>query len=139
MKNFPTPLTVVAAIIENRHGQLLISERPPSKNWAGYWEFPGGKIEAGESHKAALLRELREELGLDLAGETLSHYYHGSRGTEVILDFYHIQLRRDIAPQSLEGQRWRWVSRAEISNYRFPEPNTAVLQKLQSDASGEEG
>ena len=99
------PLTVVAAIIENPHGQLLIAERPPNKAWAGYWEFPGGKIEAGESHEAALLRELREELGLALEGETLTHYYHGNRGAEVILDFYHILLTRDVAPQSLEGQR----------------------------------
>lgn len=126
------PIAVVAAIIENRDGQLLIAERPPNKNWAGYWEFPGGKIEAGESHEAALLRELREELGLALEGETLTHYYHGNCGAEVILDFYHILLTRDVAPQSLEGQRWRWVSRAEIANYRFPEPNTAVLQKLQN-------
>lgn len=129
------PLTVVAAIIENPHGQLLIAERPPNKAWAGYWEFPGGKIEPGESHEAALLRELREELGLNLAGETLTHYYHGNRGAEVILDFYHILLTRDVAPQSLEGQRWRWVSRAEIANYRFPEPNTAVLQKLQNGST----
>ena len=126
------PLNVVAAIIENPQGQLLIAERPPNKAWAGYWEFPGGKIEAGESHEAALLRELREELGLALEGETLTHYYHSNRGAEVILDFYHILLTRDVAPQSLEGQRWRWVSRAEIANYRFPEPNTAVLQKLQN-------
>ena len=129
------PVAVVAAIIENRAGQLLIAERPPGKHWAGYWEFPGGKIEAGESHEAALIRELREELGLDLAGVPLTHYYHGSRGAEVVLDFYHIRLTRDIAPQGLEGQRWRWVTRAEISDYRFPEPNTAVLQKLQSASS----
>ena len=126
------PLNVVAAIIENPQGQLLIAERPPNKAWAGYWEFPGGKIEAGESHEAALLRDLRDELGLALEGETLPHSYHGNRGAEVILDFYHILLTRDVAPQSLEGQRWRWVSRAEIANYRFPEPNTAVLQKLQN-------
>ena len=50
------PIAVVAAIIENRDGQLLIAERPPNKNWAGYWEFPGGKIETGESHEAALIR-----------------------------------------------------------------------------------
>ena len=129
------PLNVFAAIIENPQGQLLIAERPPNKAWAGYWEFPGGKIEAGESHEAALLRELREELGLALEGETLTHYYHGNRGAEVILDFYHILLTRDVAPQSLEGQRWRWVSRAEIANYRFPEPNTAVLQKLQNGST----
>ena len=97
------PLNVVAAIIENPQGQLLIAERPADKAWAGYWEFPGGKIEPG--------------------------------GTEVILDFYYIRLTRDIAPQGLEGQRWRWVSRAELTTYRFPEPNTAVLQKLQNASS----
>ena len=47
------PLNVVAAIIENPQGQLLIAERPADKAWAGYWEFPGGKIEPGESHEAA--------------------------------------------------------------------------------------
>ena len=70
------PLNVVAAIIENPQGQLLIAERPAD-----------------------------------------------------------ILLTRDVAPQSLEGQRWRWVSRAEIANYRFPEPNTAVLQKLQNGST----
>ena len=125
-------IRVAAGIVENDAGEFLLSSRPEGKPYAGYWEFAGGKIEAGESHEAALLRELREELGLALEGETLTHYYHGNRGAEVILDFYHILLTRDVAPQSLEGQRWRWVSRAEIANYRFPEPNTAVLQKLQN-------
>lgn len=125
-----TPVTVVAAIIENRDGQVLIAERPPDKNWAGYWEFPGGKIEAGESREAALIRELREELGLDLADVPFSHYYHGTRGEEISIDFYHCRPTRDLHPQSLEGQRWRWVARAELGDYRFPEPNTAVLKKL---------
>ncbi len=127
------PIAVVAAIIENRDGQLLIAERPPNKNWAGYWEFPGGKIEAGESHEAALIRELREELGLDLAGVPFHHYYHGMRGAKISIDFYHCRPTSDLQPQSLEGQRWRWVARADLGSYRFPEPNTAVLQKLMSD------
>ncbi|MFC0035995.1 (deoxy)nucleoside triphosphate pyrophosphohydrolase [Cardiobacterium valvarum] len=124
------PIAVVAAIIENRDSQLLIAERPPNKNWAGYWEFPGGKIEAGESHEAALIRELREELGLDLSGVPLRHYYHGVRGAEISIDFYHCRPTSDLQPQSLEGQRWRWVARADLGSYRFPEPNTVVLQKL---------
>ena len=127
------PIAVVAAIIENRDGQLLIAERPPNKNWAGYWEFPGGKIEAGESHETALIRELREELGLDLADVPFHHYYHGMRGAEISIDFYHCRPTSDLQPQSLEGQRWRWVARAELGSYRFPEPNTVVLQKLMSD------
>lgn len=126
------PVAVVAAIIENRAGQLLIAERPPGKHWAGYWEFPGGKIEAGESHEAALIRELREELGLDLAGVPLTHYYHGTRGTEISIDFYHCRPSHEMQPQSLEGQRWRWVTRAELGGYRFPEPNTVILQRLMA-------
>ena len=126
------PVAVVAAIIENRAGQLLIAERPPGKHWAGYWEFPGGKIEAGESHEAALIRELREELGLDLAGVPLTHYYHGTRGTEISIDFYYCRPSHEMQPQGLEGQRWRWVTRAELGGYRFPEPNTVILQRLMA-------
>ena len=126
------PIAVVAAIIENRDGQLLIAERPPNKNWAGYWEFPGGKIETGESHETALIRELREELGLDLADVPFHHYYHGMSGAEISIDFYHCRPTSDLQPQSLEGQRWRWVARADLGSYRFPEPNTIVLQKLMS-------
>lgn len=63
----PPALQVVAALIENARGEVLIAQRPPGKSHAGLWEFPGGKIEAGESAYAALKRELHEELGIDVS------------------------------------------------------------------------
>lgn len=127
----PTPIAVVVGIIENTTGHVLIAERPAGKSWASYWEFPGGKVEAGESHEDALIREFHEELGINLSGETFTHFYHGQRDGEVILDFYRCQATQVLYPKSMEGQLWRWVPISDLTQYRFPEPNTIVLQKLQ--------
>lgn len=125
------PLFVVAGIILNSQREVLIAERPAGKFWAGYWEFPGGKIETGESNISALVRELREELAIDLSGEVFQHFHHGVRGNEVVLDFYLCRLSREIQPRGAEGQRWQWLDIARLHTRRFPEPNTAVLEKLQ--------
>lgn len=58
------PIFVVAAIIADAEGRLLVGQRPPGKKLAGYWEFPGGKVEAGETPEMAVIRELKEELGI---------------------------------------------------------------------------
>ncbi|UJF25150.1 8-oxo-dGTP diphosphatase MutT [Suttonella sp. R2A3] len=121
---------VVVAIVFNRDGEVLIAERPADKSYAGYWEFPGGKVEPGETPAQALVRELREELALDLQGEVCTHYYRGHRD-DLQLDFYTLYPRRaKLEPQGLEGQRWRWVAVSELSEYRFPEPNSQVLSML---------
>lgn len=127
--NPPRPLRVVAAIIENTDGTLLIAERPPGKHAAGLWEFPGGKVEAGESDAAALRRELQEELGIDIGCDRAVHFAD-IQSSGLTLHFYHIALTRDIAPQSLEGQRWRWVTRAALRDYAFPAPNHPVVERL---------
>ena len=111
---------VAAGILINRARQVLIAERPQGKIYAGYWEFPGGKIEAGESAIAALQRELQEELGIDTQQEDWRL-------------FYIAESERDYAPQGLENQRWQWVALADLSRYRFPEPNTQVLRLLQQE------
>lgn len=124
---------VAAGILINRARQVLIAERPQGKIYAGYWEFPGGKIEAGESAIAALQRELQEELGIDTQQEDWRLFYQGDRGEEVALSFFIAESERDYAPQGLENQRWQWVALAELSRYRFPEPNTQVLRLLQQE------
>lgn len=127
-----TPIFVVAGIVINARQEVLIAERPAGKAWAGYWEFPGGKVECGESNICALVRELREELAIDLSDEVFHHFYHGGRGDEVVLDFYLCRLTRDIQPRGVEGQCWQWLEIAQLPTRRFPEPNTAVLEKLKT-------
>lgn len=132
MPDGKTPLRVVAAIIENRSGEYLIAERPPGKPAAGLWEFPGGKVEPGEDDRRALLRELDEELGIDLARETFTPFSTAQSGG-IALHFYRIRLSGDIAPRGREGQRWRWVARGKLREYPFPAANTAVVDLLTPD------
>lgn len=75
-------IDVTAAILENQHGEILIARRKPGKKLAGYWEFPGGKIEAGETPQECLIRELHEEMNLiieisDYVGESIHRYEQG--------------------------------------------------------------
>lgn len=122
---------VVVGIVFNQAGEVLIAQRPPDKSYAGYWEFPGGKVEPQETPACALVRELREELDIDLQGCIFTHFLHGERG-DIQLDFYTATPRRALHPQGLEGQAWKWVGIPELNQYTFPEPNTAVIAKLQT-------
>lgn len=122
---------VVVGIVFNRDGEVLIAQRPEDKSYAGYWEFPGGKVEQGESPSKALVRELREELGIDLQGCIFTHFMHGGRDN-IELDFYTATPRSTLHPQGLEGQQWRWVTIESLGDYTFPEPNTEVIARLQA-------
>ncbi|MDO4776601.1 MAG: NUDIX domain-containing protein [Cardiobacteriaceae bacterium] len=123
------PVRVVVAIIENARGEFLIAERPESKPAAGLWEFPGGKVEAGESDHQALARELEEELGLDLREDTFTPFADNASG-HLTLAFYYLRASRELFPEGREGQQWRWVARAGLGDYPFPAPNRIVLEKL---------
>lgn len=103
------PLTLVAVgILQRADGQVLFAQRPPGKAYAGYWEFPGGKIEPGESAQAALVRELQEELGVHVtratAWLTQQHVYPHAF---VELRFFRVtDWQGDVRPQ--EGQQVTW-------------------------------
>jgi 8-oxo-dGTP diphosphatase len=124
---------VVAAALYDTRGRVLIAERPAGKDMAGRWEYPGGKIGAGESERDALDRELREELGVrvDAARHlmTLAHDY-GNRQVELSMWI----VERYTGPvSSLDGQRLRWVEPAALSAEDILEadrPFTAALQRL---------
>lgn len=132
--NPQTALRVVAAIIENANGEFLIAERPEHKPAAGLWEFPGGKVENGEDDRSALLRELDEELGINLAEEHFT-FFSASENKQLTLVFYHIRLKAGISPQGREGQRWRWVKREALRDYPFPTPNFAVVDLLMANGA----
>lgn len=110
---------VVAGIIEDGAGRVLLAQRPEDKDLAGYWEFPGGKIELNEEPFAALVRELQEELRLDvsLIGQLGQFEYRYSWG-QVILHVFVV--RAQTQPQATaEVSVFQWVSIDDVDNYQL--------------------
>jgi len=120
---------IVAAAIE-KNGRFLLGKRPPSGLLGGLWEFPGGKVEAGESHEQALVREIREELGIEIAvGAHLASVAHAFSHFRITL---HVYRCRHIggAPRPHEHTAIRWVRRADFDRYAFPAADRRVLPLL---------
>ncbi len=106
-----TVILVVAAALYGPDGRVLIAERPAGKHMAGRWEFPGGKVNSGESEADALARELREELGIEVAASAshpLMRLTHSYDDRDVELSMWIIE-RFSGEPQGLDGQRLKWV------------------------------
>ncbi|MDR2055357.1 MAG: (deoxy)nucleoside triphosphate pyrophosphohydrolase [Desulfovibrio sp.] len=126
----------VAVGIVWRGARFLASKRPRQMPLAGYWEFPGGKIEEGESPYMALCRELEEELGIFVQKaefwRIFTHFYAG-RGVEVRLHFFHVRAFLN-EPAPLEGQNLHWVNPAEAKNMDFLPADTVVLDELRAGA-----
>lgn len=108
----PTAMQVVAAAIRDGAGRLLLQQRPAGKHHGGLWEFPGGKVEQGEKHPEALIREIEEELALTLdaaALDLLGQAEQGADGGErqLVLFLYNAPNWAG-TPCGLEGQEWDW-------------------------------
>jgi mutator protein MutT len=104
---------VAAAVIDGR-GRVLIAQRPAGKHLAGMWEFPGGKVEPGETRVGALERELREEIGIGIERpRPLLRVRHAYSYGEVLLDVWSVRRYRG-EPRSLDGQALRWCSRSSL-------------------------
>ncbi len=129
---------VAAGIIFNpAGGEILIAKRPEHLHQGGLWEFPGGKVEGGESILAALERELGEELDiLVVKAQPFMQVKHDYSDKAVLLDFWCV-LEFLGTPQGLEGQQTRWVSRLELQSYAFPEANLPVVEALVAHNEGE--
>jgi mutator protein MutT len=121
-------IIVVAAVIEDA-GAFLVTRRQKGVHLAGLWEFPGGKIDEGETHSAALMREIREELDADVdVGDLVFHVTHAYDDRTVALYFYRCTLRG--TPRPLLGQDMRWVPRAELAGLGFPPADEALIRLL---------
>ncbi|HEV2320923.1 MAG TPA: Nudix family hydrolase [Gammaproteobacteria bacterium] len=124
-------IEVVAAVLRDRDGRVLIAERPAGKPLAGFWEFPGGKLEPGEPAASALKRELKEELGIHVERAhrllRLSHTYPERR---VHLDVWRV-VRYSGAPASHEGQRLAWVPPAELRSWRLLPADEPIVTALK--------
>jgi 8-oxo-dGTP diphosphatase len=125
------PIHVAAAVIIDRAGRVLNSRRAEHLHQGGLWEFPGGKLEPGESAVEALTRELREELGLHpLAFEPLIRIRHRYSDRDVLLDFFRVTRYAGVA-QGLEGQPLRWVKPHEMEADDFPAADRPVISALR--------
>jgi 8-oxo-dGTP diphosphatase len=121
---------VVAAAVIERVGTFLVTRRQQGVHLAGFWEFPGGKCEPGETHAACLARELREELAVDARiGAELLTTTHRYPERSVELHFLSCELLGDPAPQ--QGQEMRWVARGELSDLAFPPADVELIRHLR--------
>ncbi|WP_346351552.1 8-oxo-dGTP diphosphatase MutT [Oceanimonas sp. AH20CE76] len=123
---------VAVGVIENAAGEIFVCRRGESQHQAFKWEFPGGKVEAGETVPQALARELEEEIGIRVTVcEPLMRIEHDYGDKQVTLD-----IRRVTAftgePHGREGQPSRWVSVSELHSYDFPAANSPIVAKLQN-------
>ena len=128
------PLVLVAAAaLVDRDGRVLLAERPPGKSMAGLWEFPGGKVNDGESPEAALVRELREELGIDTAESCLAPLAFASHRYErfhLLMPLFVCRVWQGSA-RAKEGQRLKWVRPADLRNYPMPPADAPLIPVLQ--------
>ena len=125
-------IRVVGAMIE-KDGRYLITQRPPTATLPLLWEFPGGRVEAGESDQAALARELREEMGIEVqVGDRAIHVEHAYEGYDIDFCVYRCRLVGGEI-QHLRVHDHRWVRPAELDDYEFPaadEKSIALLLGL---------
>ena len=126
---------VVACLLKNAQSEVLITERPSGKFMEGYWEFPGGKIEADETPEGALIREMKEELGISLKEEDLTPYSFISYPYEEFHALVPVfsASRWEGALIGLESQRFCWVSPNEISQFLMLPANLTLVTQLKND------
>ncbi len=112
-------------------GRVLIAQRPPGKALAGRWEFPGGKLHAGEEAQAGLVRELREELGVEVhAAERLVRYSHAYPERVVWLDMWIVTSWSGVV-RGLDGQALKWVEPAQLHEEDILEADQPIVDALQ--------
>lgn len=130
----PVVLVVAVALVD-ADGRVLLAKRPEGKSMAGLWEFPGGKVDADETPEAALIRELKEELGIDVAESCLAPFTFASHRYErfhLLMPLYVCRRWQGVITPR-EGQSLTWVRPPRLSDYPMPpadKPLVAMLRDL---------
>ena len=130
------PIILVAAVaLIDPDGRVLLAERPVGKSMAGLWEFPGGKVDPGETPETALIRELAEELGIDVEASCLAPFTFASHAYaefHLLMPLYVCRKWQGIV-SAREGQRLKWVRAPQLADYKMPpadKPLVAMLRDL---------
>ncbi len=127
-------ITDVAAGLVFRDGKLLITLRYDDAHLGGLWEFPGGKVERDETFEVCLLRELREELGIEVEiQELIETDTHAYPGKTVRLKFFRCRWVAN-EPRKLGCADFRWVTASELKQYEFPAADAVLIERLQKEA-----
>ena len=133
MSSAPPLLLVAAVALTDRDGRVLIARRPEGKALAGMWEFPGGKIEPGETPEAALIREIREELGIEICDTCLAPLTFASHRYErfhlLMPLFVCSTWEGEIAPR--EGQEIKWVRASRLADYPITPAGVPLIPHLR--------
>jgi 8-oxo-dGTP diphosphatase len=126
-------LLVAACALIDADGRVLIAQRPAGKKMAGLWEFPGGKVEAGERLEEALIRELREELGIEVAEPCLAPFSFASHSYaefHLLMPLY-VCRRWEGSPQAREHAGLKWVFPRDLHNYAMPPADLPLIPMLR--------
>ena len=128
------PIVLVAAVaLFDVDGRVLIAQRPEGKSMAGLWEFPGGKVEAGETPEQALIRELREEIAVDTVESCLAPFTFASH----TYDNFHLLMPLFVCRKwtgtvtPMEGQQIKWVMPAQLRDYPMPPADKPLIAMLR--------
>lgn len=122
---------IVAGIIFNADkSKVFITKRPDDKHKGGFWEFPGGKVEAGESIEAAMARELNEEIGIKVTQQSpYEHFEFDYTDKSLTFDFILVSSFEGEA-YGKEGQQGEWVEVSNLPAYTFPDANTPIVERV---------
>ncbi len=133
MEKNPTLLVVVAAALTNQDGEILLQLRPDGRSLAGLWEFPGGKVETGETPESALTRELKEEIGVDVDAADLVPFTFASEplGNRQLLLMLYRCTRWMGDPVALESPKLRWVKPTDMDELPMPPADRPLVRALQ--------
>jgi 8-oxo-dGTP diphosphatase len=129
-----TCIVLVSAVaLVDADGRVLLAQRPAGKAMAGLWEFPGGKVDPGETPETALIRELAEELGIDVTASCLAPFTFASHSYpdfHLLMPLYVCRKWSGI-PSPREGQRFAWVRPARLGDYPMPPADTPLIAMLR--------